>query len=106
MNRFKFTSIQINNYSPRLDIYYYNPNVVGKKLSCFLTDLKYIICFYTYRNTDENSIYGYIKIISQDFSNLGGIDVKDVYYEDTSFLKCIKYKEEVVIFIYYNYIYD
>ena len=104
INKFKFTSIDIKNNNPSNSDYYYNTDFVGKKISCYMTDLKYIFCFYTY-NLSGNTL-GYIKIINLDFDIIGGIDIYNVYADDTTFMKCIYFREEVGIFIYYYFTYD
>ena len=64
INKFEFTSIDIKNNNPSNSDYYYNTDFVGKKISCYMTDLNYILCFYTY-NLSGNTL-GYIKIINLD----------------------------------------
>ena len=98
--KYKFTDIDINNNAPTKN-YYYNTDVVGQKLSCYISDSNKIICFYTYKY--GNYKYGYIKIFSEDPKIIGGTRIEYVYTENEAFLKCIYFKDEIGIFVYYYY---
>ena len=124
LNKLKFNEIDIGTSNPNLN-YFNNSNIVGKTLSCFMTDLKYIMCFYvnstnynyTYdydyyyyyyynysRNYNYNYYIGNIKVIQniEDYKNLSeikGTYIIDMYIADSIFFKAIHYKEEVGIFI-------
>jgi len=109
IQKFKFKTIDIENNNPKLN-YYYNTAAVGKTLSCFMTDSKLIICFYTYiKNYFSKEVCGYIKVIKniQDNINFEEIEGTGILIENTmnddesAFLKAIHYKGEIGIFIYY-----
>ena len=99
--KYKFTDININNNTPT-KIYFYNMDIVGQKLSCYVSDSNKIICFYTYKY-NNNYEYGYIKIFSESLSMIGGTRIEYVYTENEAFLKCIYFKDEIGIFVYYYY---
>ena len=99
--KLKFTNIDINNYTPTYT-YYYNMNAAGPKISCYVSGSFKVICFYTYKDTN-NYKYGYIKILSEYPEEIGGEKIEYVNYEEETFLKCIYFKEEIGIFIYYYY---
>ena len=101
--KFKFTSIDISKNTPSY-LYYYNNNVIGKKISCYISGSSYFVCFYIYKNTDDLKTYGYIKILNENFKQIGGMDIGYVYNKETTFLKCIHYKADIGIFIYYYFI--
>ena len=103
-NKFKFTSIDIKNNNPSNSDYFYNTDFVGKKISCYMTDLKYIYCFYTYNLGGYT--FGYIKMINLDYNVIDGIDMNNVCGDETTFMKCIYFKDEIGIFIYYYFTYD
>ena len=129
INKLKFNEIDIGTSNPNLN-YFNNSNTVGKTLSCFMTDLKYIMCFYAnftnynytynyYYNYSYNNNYNYnynynignIKVIqniedNKNFSEIKGTYIQDMYIVDSIFFKAIHYKEEVGIFIYYYYYYS
>ena len=91
--------------------YFNNSNRVGKTLSCFMTDKKYIMCLYskiTTYNSNNKFNYGYIKVIqnskdNKNYTELKGIYLEDMHIEDSIFLKAIHYKGEIGIFIYYYF---
>ena len=99
--KYKFTKIDINNNLPTSN-YYCNYNVVGQKISCYVSDSIKIFCFYTYKDTDTYK-YGYIKIFSENLHEIGGKRIEYVYAEDETFLKCIYFKDEIGIFVYYYF---
>jgi len=126
INKLKFNEIDIENSNPNLN-YYNNSNIVGKTLSCFMTDLKYIMCFYLnfttynytynynyYYNYSNNYNYKYnynignIKVIeniedNKNFNEIIGTYIQDMHTAEYIFFKAIHYKEEVGVFIYYCY---
>ena len=57
ITKLKFNEIDIGTSNPNLN-YFNNSNIVGKTLSCFMTDLKYIMCFYV-NFTTYNYSYNY-----------------------------------------------
>ena len=108
VKKFKFTSLDFIANKPNLN-YFNNSQVVGKTLSCSMTDSNYIMCLYIYKNFNLNSINGYIKVISEVngiFQQIAGFELSYVVTEERSFLKCIHYKEDIGIFIYYFYTYN
>ena len=102
----------IENKNPFFN-YFSNSNRARKTLSCFMTDLKYIMCLYTnftLYNSKNQFNSGYIKVFqsskdSNNFTELKGIYLEDMYIEDSIFLKAIHYKGEIGIFIYYYFYY-
>ena len=72
--RFKFTSLDISNNIPNY-LYYYNNNVIGKRISCYIYGSTYFVCFYIYKNMFDLKTYGFIKILDEDFNQIGGMDV-------------------------------
>ena len=102
INRYIFSSIDISNSN---HTYYYNTDIIGNAISCFLSNSKKIVCFYTYKDIYGQS-YGYIRIINENNEKLGGTNIFFTYAEKTTYLQCIYYKNEIGIFVYYYFIND
>ena len=98
----KFISIDIANNN---EINYKTQtigNAFGKSVSCFVTDLNFIVCFYI--SFDGNYyFYGTITSFDKDLNVLNHVNLPDVYGNEYLFMKCIHLKEEIGIFAYYNF---
>ena len=93
------------------DIEYINPEIIksesidfvyGKEISCFITELKYIICFYLIKNSNNKYIphmtvfNQYLENLRTDNFNYANINI------DTIFFKCIHLLDETGVFIFYS----
>ena len=97
MNKYEFSSIDINKSVPTYK-YYYKMNVFSKSISCFITDSNKF-CFYTYIAVDGYK-YGYIKLWNENFVVFGEIYIGYVYSVEESYIQCIYYKGQTGIFVY------
>ena len=98
-----FTSINIENDNPINLREYIIRDAYGETITCFMTELKYIICFYLI----ENGNYLSPCIIALD----GNLNYKQIYRFnqnleiDNVFFKCIHLEKETGIFAFY-YLYN
>ena len=74
-------------------------NVKGCSVSCFETEQKIIICFYT--SNDNKKV---ILAIDINFNLKGKMDIspKDSTFEESSFIKCIHLTREIGVFSFYD----
>ena len=82
----------------------------GKSVSCFLSKSNCIICFLYHPKTDNENItlnYAHITAFDLELNELEGkFDLPDAYTHSSTFLKCIHFKEDIGVFIYYSYYID
>ena len=107
IKKLKFISLDIKENNPIINYNYRSG--IGKTTSCYITDLKYIVCFLIYESkTSVNTkVYGYIIILDENLNDISSSkDIYSIHKDSTTFFKCIHFKEEIGIFIYHYYTYD
>jgi len=99
LKQINFTSINITNYNPiKLREYIIN-DVYGETITCFMTELKYIICFFLKSN--RNYLSPCIIALDENL-NYKQEYVFNQYLEiDNIFFKCIHWEKEAGIFAFY-----
>ena len=96
INKLNFSSIEIDNSSPNIiNKYYLSSN--SKIVSCYKTELKYIVCFYQ----TENYIYRIIAF-DQNLKFLNYENICEEMQEEAYFFKCVHYIGEAGAFGFYN----
>ena len=101
LNKYEFTTYDIENDVPKKTSKYI-PKAYGNTISCYLTELYYTICFFTLNI--ENYIVGFTTIFDKDdFTLIGQMELDYLYSDKDTFLKCIYFKDEIGIFVYYYF---
>jgi len=101
IRKFKFTSVDIKNNNPIISSALTQLST-GKIISCFMTTLNFVMCFYIYNLLSTTT--GYVTVLdSFSLLSLAIKDIKLISDDENSFFKCIHYQGEIGIFVYYYY---
>ena len=107
LKKLKFTSLEITNANtnPKITSKPVITSTYGKSLSCFMTDLRNIVCLYLYNyssNTINYYYFLYLQVFDENFNQITLFKVDSSYINEYSFYKCLYLAEEAGLFAFFN----